>query len=98
MPERRNGELIDKFFVPDTGETVHKLGGGGVSHKLLDVDLRRPPGGVPITNCTDGGDNELISMSFCIGFSDRFILIGCERGIFFIGDEDSTGTVSSFLS
>lgn len=41
-----------------------------------------PPGGVPITNCTEGGERELMSMSFCTErFSDGFTLIGWERGI-----------------
>lgn len=81
VPDRLNGELLGYCLCAATGETDHTFGGGGVSHRLLDVErLLPPPGGVPITNCTDGGDRELISMSFVCLFSERFILIGWERG------------------
>lgn len=88
VPERRNGELFGYCLWAATGETDQMFGGGGVSHRLLDVERRLPPpGGVPITNCTDGGERELMSMSFCTGlFSERFMLIGCERGIVLFDD------------
>lgn len=53
-------------------------GGGGVSDPP-DV-LRRRLFGVPIANCTDGGEIEFISQ-LLLRRSDRFILIGCDRGI-----------------
>lgn len=63
VPDRRNGELFGTILV-DTGDTCQMLGGGGVSQRLLDEVLRLPPpGGVPITNCTEGGDIELMSIS-----------------------------------
>lgn len=84
VPDLRNGELLGYCLCAATGETDQQLGGGGVSQKLADVERRLPPpGGVPITNCTEGGERELISMSFCTGL--LFTLMGCERGIVVFG-------------
>lgn len=70
-----------KFVVAD-GEICHVDGGtGGVS--LPDVDLLRlAEGGVPIANCTLGGEIELISrLQLLLRRFDCFMLIGWERGI-----------------
>lgn len=71
VPERRRGEWCD------AGLTVQHDGGGGVSDSdPPDVDRRRlPVGGVPIANCTAGGEIELISQ-LLFRCSDRFMLIG----------------------
>lgn len=50
LPDLFKGEFDGIFFDAVTGDTVHTLGGGGVSHQLPEVDLRLVPGGVPITN------------------------------------------------
>lgn len=78
VPDLLRGELLGMILLADTGDTGQILGGGGVSHKLLEDVRRLPlPGGVPITNCTVGGDKELISISVWIfRFSDLFMLIG----------------------
>jgi hypothetical protein len=68
-----------KFVVAD-GDICHVDGGtGGVSPP--DVDLRRladdADGGVPIANCTLGGEIELISkLQLLLLRFDCFILIG----------------------
>uniref|UniRef100_A0A8W7PVT0 Uncharacterized protein n=1 Tax=Anopheles coluzzii TaxID=1518534 RepID=A0A8W7PVT0_ANOCL len=74
VPDRRNGD----WWEP--GLTVQQLGGGGVSDsEPPDVDLRRPQdGGVPMANCTAGGEIDRISQ-LLPRFSDRFILIGSDR-------------------
>jgi hypothetical protein len=68
------------------GEICHVDGGiGGVSPP--DVDRRRfadeDDGGVPIANCTLGGDIEFISRLQLLlrRLFDCFIFIGAERGI-----------------
>lgn len=96
VPDLLSGELEGMFLAPETGDTVQTLGGGEVSQRLPEVDLRRPPGGVPMTNCTEGGDMELMSMSvFCLS-GLFFMLMGADRGtllLIFVGDGGS-----SFLS
>lgn len=74
-----------KFVVAD-GLICHVLGGtGGVSGPKPDV--RRLPdkfvGGVPIANCTLGGDIELMSQLqlLLLRRFDCFMLIGWDRGI-----------------
>lgn len=64
------------------------LGGtGGVSPPAHpDVERRRladeADGGVPMANCTLGGEIELISqLQLLLRRFDCFILIGCERGM-----------------
>lgn len=71
VPERRSGDWCE------AGDTVQHVGGGGVSDSdPPEVDLRRPPdGGVPMANCTAGGEIELISQ-LLFRCSDRFMLIG----------------------
>lgn len=61
MPERRNGDDCV------AGLTCQVLGGGGVSESdVPDVERRREPtGGVPMTNCIDGGDIELMDVLLC---------------------------------
>lgn len=59
-------------------------GTGGVSGPQADV--RRLPdefdGGVPIANCTLGGEIELMSqLQLLLRRFDCFMLIGCDRGI-----------------
>jgi hypothetical protein len=69
-------------FVVAEGEICHVEGGtGGVS--LPDVErLRLAEGGVPIANCTLGGEIELMStLQLLLRRFDCFMLIGCERGI-----------------
>lgn len=64
------------------GEICQVEGGtGGVS--LPDVERRRlAEGGVPIANCTLGGEIELMSrLQLLLRRFDCFMLIGCERGI-----------------
>lgn len=58
-------------------------GTGGVSGPHPDVDRRRSPdGGVPIANCTLGGDIELMSqLQLLLRRLDCFMLMGCDRGI-----------------
>lgn len=51
VPERLRGELLGIILLAATGETGQILGGGGVSHRLLEEVLLLPlPGGVPMTN------------------------------------------------
>lgn len=71
VSDRRSGEWCD------AGLTVQQDGGGGVSEsEPPDVDRRRlPVGGVPIANCTAGGEIELISQ-LLFRCSDRFMVIG----------------------
>lgn len=78
VPERRNG---DDWIA---GLTCHVDGGGGVSEsEVPDAERRREPiGGVPMANCTDGGDMELIE-ELLLRCSERFMLMGCERGMAF---------------
>lgn len=56
VPERRSGDDCV------AGLTCHVHGGGGVSDsEVPDAERRRTPaGGVPMANCTEGGDIELI--------------------------------------
>lgn len=61
-------------------------GTGGVSGPQPDVERRRFPdefeGGVPMANCTLGGDIELMSqLQLLLRRFDCFMLMGCERGI-----------------
>lgn len=70
------------------GEICHVEGGiGGVSPPPPpDVERLRLPdeldGGVPIANCTCGGEMELISQfELLLRRFDGFMLIGCDRGI-----------------
>jgi hypothetical protein len=69
------------------GLICHVLGGtGGVSGPHPDVERRRLPdefdGGVPMANCTLGGDIELMSqLQLLLRRFDCFMLMGCERGI-----------------
>lgn len=79
--ERRNGDGCVAGLI------CQVLGGGGVSDSdVPDVERRRTPaGGVPMANCTDGGDIELIDV-LLLRLSDScdgcfFMLMGCERGI-----------------
>ena len=53
IPDRRKGDGA-------VGDTVQVVTGGGVSQELPEADLLRPPGGVPKTNCTAGGEREPI--------------------------------------
>lgn len=76
-----------KLVVAD-GLICHVLGGtGGVSGPQPDVDRRRLPdvfdGGVPMANCTLGGDIELMSQLqlLLLRRFDCFMLMGCDRGI-----------------
>lgn len=79
VPDRRNGDV----WV--AGLTCHVDGGGGVSdNELPDAERCRPPiGGVPIANCTAGGDIELRSELLLFRCSERFMLIGWDRGMTF---------------
>lgn len=78
VSDRRNGEWCDAGLICQTA------GGGGVSDRdPPEVDRRRPLGGVPIANCTAGGDIELISFVLLLRCSDRFMLIGWDRGMEF---------------
>lgn len=72
VPDRRNGDECV------AGLTCHVDGGGGVSdNELPDAERCRPPiGGVPMANCTAGGDIELRSELLLLRCSDRFMLIG----------------------
>lgn len=76
VSDRRTGDVCV------AGLTCQVLGGGGVSDsEVPEADRRLAPiGGVPIANCTDGGEIELIDelLFLC---SDRFMLMGCERGM-----------------
>lgn len=61
-------------------------GTGGVSGPQPDVDRRRLPveldGGVPIANCTLGGEIELMSqLQLLLRRLDCFMLMGADRGI-----------------
>lgn len=58
VDERRNGDGCV------AGLTCQLHGGGGVSDsEVPEADRRRAPaGGVPMANCTDGGDIELIDV------------------------------------
>jgi hypothetical protein len=76
-----------KLVVAD-GLICHVHGGtGGVSGPHPDVERRRLPdefdGGVPMANCTLGGDIELMSQLqlLLLRRFDCFMLMGCERGI-----------------
>lgn len=78
VPERLNGEWCV------AGLTCHVQGGGGVSdNEPPDVERRLVPGGVPIANCTAGGDIDDIISQLLLQCSDLFILMGCERGMTF---------------
>lgn len=68
------------------GDICHVEGGiGGVSPPPPEVERLRFPeldGGVPIANCTVGGEIELISQfELLLRRFDGFMLIGCDRGI-----------------
>lgn len=82
------------------GLICHRYGaiGGDSDNEPPETDRRLPTGGEPIANWTAGGDIELILMadgavaaalftlfgSLLLRWSDRFILIGWERGIAFV--------------
>lgn len=52
-----------------------------------------------MTNLTEGGDKELISMSFWIGLvSERFMLMGCDLGTLLLTTVLLGVCGSSFLS
>lgn len=88
VPDRLKADGDVWKLVVAEGEICHVLGGtGGVSGPHPDVDLRRLPdeldGGVPIANCTLGGEIELMSqlLQLLLRRFDRFMLIGADRGI-----------------
>lgn len=87
VPDRLNA-LGDWWkLVVAEGEICHVDGGTGGVSPHPEVDRRRFPeefdGGVPIANCTLGGEMELISqlLQLLLRRLDCFILIGCDRGI-----------------
>lgn len=86
VPERLSADGDWWKLVVAEGLICHVLGGtGGVSACPPDVDRRRLPevleGGVPIANCTLGGDIELMSLQLLLFRLDCFMLMGADRGI-----------------
>lgn len=85
VPDRLSAEGDGWKLVVAEGLICHVLGGtGGVSGP--DVERRRLPeeldGGVPIANCTLGGDIELMSqLQLLLRRFDCLMLMGCDRGI-----------------
>lgn len=87
VPDRLRADGDCWKFVVAEGLICHVLGGtGGVSGPHPDVDRRRLPevfdGGVPMANCTLGGEIELMSqLQLLLRRFDCFMLMGWERGI-----------------
>jgi hypothetical protein len=85
VPDRLKADGDWWKFVVAEGLICQVLGGtGGVSGP--NADVRRLPvefvGGVPIANCTLGGDIELMSqLQLLLRRFDCFMLMGWERGI-----------------
>jgi hypothetical protein len=85
VPERLKAD--GDWWMLVEGEICHVDGGTGGVSPQPEVDLRRLPdefdGGVPIANCTLGGEIELISqlLQLLLRRLDCFIFIGCDRGI-----------------
>ena len=68
---------------------LHGGGLGGVSEsddpeadRIRPMPAKETDGGVPIANCTAGGEIELMSQALLLlRRSERFMFIGCERGM-----------------